>query len=167
MRAYRIRAITLVIAPYQHTLSFKHVRDIVDEKYKELDFFEDVRPSEKLDRAFDRWLVGAGYKPVLYGNTIYGGIKRALKTYRKPLPIKVSYAMFNEEDIGVYVFQLTNAAGKQTLVQVEALRSGAEGVLVGDLSGLGVKKLVIQVGPLRKFGFGLLEIEAEESGTQK
>ena len=162
MRAYPIRAITMVIAPYQHTLTFKHVREIVNKKYGSLKLFDDEEPAEKLDRAFDRWMIGTAYKPVLYGSTIYAALKRALGLSGKdPLPVKIAYAVFDEEDIGVYVYNIY-VNGKKTLVQYEALRSGAQGYVVAEgletLNRVSKGKIVLQVGPHRKHGFGILEL---------
>ena len=163
-KAYPVKVLTNVIAPYQHTLTLRHVREIVNKKYGGLKFFNNEEPANKLDKAFDRWVIGGVYKPVLYGNTIYSAIKRALGlSGKKPLQISVQYAVFDEDDVGLYVYNIV-VKGKQTLVQYEVLRSGAEGAVVGNLERLkeivkNADKIVIQIGSHRNHGFGLMEIK--------
>jgi len=160
-REYEVRVLTLLIAPYKHTLYFPHVRRILDEKYA--DMFGSKRPSDTIDSAFDRWLIDDAYRPVLYGNTIYGAIKRALGIEGKAMQkTRIHYAVFSEEDVGVYTFKLTTTRQKPSLVNVECLRSGAIGVIVGDLEPFkeltGVDKIRVQIGPMRALGFGYAEI---------
>jgi len=154
-RVYKLVTLSMVMAPYQDVVFFKHVREILAKKYGEL--------AEHVDRAFDRWYIGGKYVPVIHGATIYGAIKRALNVVGKPMTgVSVHYAMFNEEDIHVFKQSIVNAKGKQTLVVTEAIRAGAEGTLVGNLEKLkkqGIEELVIQVGGKRKHGYGLIKLE--------
>lgn len=158
MKIYRGTVLTPVIAPYQFTVLT--YREILERKYGEL--------AKHLDRAFDRWIVNGRITPVIHGSTIYGAIKRSLRMEGKPLNgVVVICGIIDENDIAIMQKSMI-VKGKKTVINLEIVRAGAKIKIYGDLEKLKEiverKKIVIQVGGKRRFGYGLIELDLEPLG---
>ena len=149
---YLVKTLSNVLAPYKHTVYSQRIKNILKEKYTAMGYDDEV--IDHIDNAFDYRTINVNGRavtvPILYGTTVYGALKRAgIRVIGE-----VEMLAFQNKTL-IYIYNIVNPKGKQTLVIMEMVEPEVYGVLYTTAE---LPPAVIIVGPRRRFGFGKISI---------
>lgn len=149
---YLVKTLSNVLAPYKHTVYSARIKNILKEKYTKMGYDDEI--IDHIDNAFDYRTININGRaetvPILYGTTVYGALKRAgIKVNGE-----VEMLAFQDKTL-IYIYNIVNQKGKQTLVIMEMIEPETYGILYTTAE---LPPAVIIVGPRRRFGFGKIAI---------